>query len=80
MRKKKEMRICRDCKFCEPWVTGILWFKEINYKYARCGYKSKINLVSGELEKVVLLFDKRHNKVIAKIYPHARRLKNLLEN
>jgi len=34
---------------------------------------------TGELEKVVLLFDKAHNKVIAKIYPQARRLKNLLE-
>jgi hypothetical protein len=41
------MKLCRDCKHCEPAVTNFLWFKDIDYKYAKCKAPHAINLVDG---------------------------------
>lgn len=41
------MKLCKDCKHCEPVVTKVLWMNSVDYQYAKCKSSKSINLVDG---------------------------------
>jgi hypothetical protein len=50
-----EIKLCKDCKFCEPQVhtRGLIFRrKDVDYRFAQCGSwlggKPRVDLVSGE--------------------------------
>jgi hypothetical protein len=42
------MKLCKDCKYCEPIVTHFLWIASVNYKHAKCKAPGNIDLVTGK--------------------------------
>ena len=40
-------KLCKDCKYCEPNITKVLWMNFIDYKYAKCKGSNAVNLVDG---------------------------------
>jgi hypothetical protein len=41
------MKLCKDCKHCEPNVIKFLWFKSLSFKYAKCKRPDALSLVDG---------------------------------
>lgn len=43
-----EVKLCKDCKHCMPFVINTFFVKAVHYEYSKCSHVSATDLVTGE--------------------------------